>query len=75
MTGLGYGEKNTRRAYVFRTAPDSCRKRAVPTLTFSARCGRASRWQYPDQSSALCREPNWGKIRARRQRENGRLAK
>ena len=32
----GHGEKNSRRAYVFRTAPDSCRKRAVPALTFSA---------------------------------------
>jgi hypothetical protein len=38
MAGLGYGEKNSRRAYVSRTAPDSCQKRAVPTLTFSANC-------------------------------------
>jgi len=36
---LGQGEKNSQRAYVFRIDPDSCRKRAVPALTFSARTG------------------------------------
>ena len=36
MTAMGHGEKNSQRAYVFRIDPDSCRKRAVPALTFSA---------------------------------------
>jgi len=39
MASLGQGEKNSQRAYVFRIDPDSCRKRAVPALTFSARTG------------------------------------
>ena len=30
------GRRTLHYAYVFRTAPDSCRKRAVPALTFSA---------------------------------------
>src|SRR5580700_7279864 len=32
----GHREKNSRRAYVFRIASDSCRKRAAPALSFSA---------------------------------------
>ena len=36
MTALGHGEKNSRRAYVFRTASDSCRRLAVPAHTSSA---------------------------------------
>ncbi len=33
---MGQPEKGSRRAYVFRIASDSCRKRALPALTFSA---------------------------------------
>ena len=42
MTGLDQPEKGSRRAYVFRNAIDSCRKRAMPALTLSAnmRCVR-----------------------------------
>ena len=40
MTALGHGEKNSQRAYVIRIDPESCRKRAVPALTFSANCGQ-----------------------------------
>jgi len=36
---LGQPEKGSRRAYVFRIASDSCRKLAVPALTFSATTG------------------------------------
>jgi signal transduction histidine kinase len=36
MTGKGQPEKSSRREFVFRSAPESRRKRAVPTLTFSA---------------------------------------
>jgi hypothetical protein len=32
----GHGEKNSRRAFVFRIASNSCRMLAVPELTFSA---------------------------------------
>ena len=49
MAGLGYGEKNSRRAYVSRTAPDSCQKRAVqhlrsaPIADISVPCARRQR--------------------------------
>ncbi len=36
MTGLDQPEKGSRRAYIFRNAIDSCRKRAAPALTLSA---------------------------------------
>ena len=39
MSGSGHGEKNSRRAFVFRIATDSCRMLAVPELTFSAISG------------------------------------
>src|ERR1700730_16644511 len=37
---MGQTEKTSERALVFRNAPDSCRKRAVPALTFGAIRGR-----------------------------------
>jgi hypothetical protein len=40
-TTLGHGEKNSPRAYIFRNVPDSCRKRAVPALTFDGTSGPA----------------------------------
>ena len=39
MTAMGQLKKNSRRAYVFRNAIDSCRKRAAPALTLSAKSG------------------------------------
>jgi hypothetical protein len=36
---MGQNKKSSQRAYVFRIDPDSCRKRAVPALTFSAISG------------------------------------
>ena len=39
MTGLDQPETDSRRAYVFRNAIDSCRKRAIPALTLSAKSG------------------------------------
>jgi hypothetical protein len=41
MSLLGHGAKDSRRAYVFRVASDSCRKRAAPALTFSANSGKS----------------------------------
>ena len=38
---MGHNEKNSQRAYVFRIASDSCRRRAVPAVTFSARSGHS----------------------------------
>jgi hypothetical protein len=35
MTASGQPAKSSRRAYIFRNAPDTCRKRAVPALTIS----------------------------------------
>jgi hypothetical protein len=35
MTGLGQPKKGSRRAYVFRNGPASCRKRTVPALTIN----------------------------------------
>ena len=37
----GQPEKGSQRAFVFRNASDSCRKRAAPSLTFSATSGRS----------------------------------
>jgi hypothetical protein len=42
----------TRRSLVFRTAPDSCRKRAAPALTFSANIG--SEVAVPAQAGKCC---------------------
>ena len=42
MTAMGQLKKNSRRAYVFRNAIDSCRKRAAPALTFSATTGHST---------------------------------
>src|SRR5208283_4100386 len=39
MSAWGQPEKGSRRAYVFRNAIDSCRKRAAPALTLSAISG------------------------------------
>ena len=36
MSGSGHGEKNSRRAYVFRITPESCRKASLAALTLSA---------------------------------------
>ena len=56
MSGWGQDEKNSQRAYVFRIASDSCRKRAVPALTFSAKELNRSRGRFPGESS---HEAHW----------------
>jgi hypothetical protein len=48
-SALGHGEKNSRRAYVFRFAYDSCPRRVVPALTFSATTGLSATGQLRNQ--------------------------
>ena len=38
-SAMGQPEKSSRRAYIFRTAPDSCRKANLAALMLSANCG------------------------------------
>jgi len=40
--GLGVSLRKARNEHIFRNAPDSCRKRTVPALTFSAISGHSS---------------------------------
>ena len=56
MTGLDQPEKGSRRAYVFRNAIDSCRKRAAPAFTLSATELNRSRGRFPGESS---HEAHW----------------
>jgi hypothetical protein len=55
-SATGHGEKNSQRAYVFRIDPDSCRKRAVPALTFSATNGPPGIWEKSGPRSAPLNE-------------------
>ncbi len=58
----GEGRYGSRRAYVLRIASDSCRKRAVPALTFSANSGRS-------QHSETATRSTGGQPRNRRRRD------
>ena len=40
-SALGQPQEGSRRAYVFRIASNSCRKRVLPALTFSATSGHS----------------------------------
>ena len=53
MSALGHGEKNSRRAYVFRTASDSYRKQAVPALTFIARSGHSGAGGFTNMAASV----------------------